>query len=145
MITWQIARALLERHRDMALREGPGPRIVDAEVVERRCSRVGSTIVNPRSEESVMSTANDVLARDRVVDIVRETLARRSITRAIPVDGDLRDVGLTSLDMVNLMLAVEAEFDLKIPDADMTLRNFRTISAIDALVTSLLRDKALAG
>jgi acyl carrier protein len=39
--------------------------------------------------------------------------------------------------MVNLMLAVEAEFDLKIPDADMTLRNFRSISAIEVLVDSL--------
>ena len=40
--------------------------------------------------------------------------------------------------MVNLMLSVEAEFNLKIPDADMTPRNFRSISAIDALVRSLL-------
>jgi acyl carrier protein len=35
------------------------------------------------------------------------------------------------------MLAVEAELDLKIPDTDMTLRNFRSISAIEALVASL--------
>ena len=90
-----------------------------------------------------MSTATSVVAADRVLPtdrvagIVREILERRSICRDIRPDDDLREAGLNSLDMVNLMLAVEAEFDLKIPDADMTLRNFRTISAIEALVISM--------
>jgi acyl carrier protein len=81
----------------------------------------------------------DVGGNERVAGIVRDILERRSPGRSIRADEDLRDAGLNSLDMVNLMLAVEAEFDLKIPDADMTLRNFRSISAIDALVSSLLR------
>jgi acyl carrier protein len=79
-----------------------------------------------------------VAGNERVAGIVRDILERRSPGRSIRADEDLRDAGLNSLDMVNLMLAVEAEFDLKIPDADMTLRNFRSISAIDALVSSLL-------
>ena len=94
-----------------------------------------------------MSTATSLRTKDhaeirveeRVIGIVRELLERRSVTRAISVDEDLREAGLNSLDMVNLMLTVESEFDLKIPDADMTLGNFRSISAIDALVTSLLQ------
>jgi len=92
-----------------------------------------------------MSTATDlvpadrVFPTDRVVGIVQEILERRSISRQILPNDDLRDAGLNSLDMVNLMLAVEAEFDLKIPDADMTLRNFRSISAIEALVASMQR------
>ena len=36
------------------------------------------------------------------------------------------------------MLSVEAEFGVTIPDADMTPKSFRSISAIDALVASLL-------
>ena len=76
-------------------------------------------------------------AKDRVAGIVLEILERRSVSHQISPDDDLQNVGLTSLDMVNLMLAVEAELDLKIPDADMTLRNFRSISAIEALVASL--------
>jgi acyl carrier protein len=84
-----------------------------------------------------MSTATDLFPMDRVVGIVREILERRSVSRQILPDDDLREAGLNSLDMVNLMLAVEAEFDLKIPDADMTLRNFRSISAIEVLVASL--------
>jgi acyl carrier protein len=84
-----------------------------------------------------MTTATDLSPTDRVVGIVREILDRRSVSRPILPDEDLREAGLNSLDMVNLMLAVEAELDLKIPDADMTLRNFRSISAIEALVASL--------
>jgi acyl carrier protein len=39
--------------------------------------------------------------------------------------------------MVNLMLAVEAEFDLKIPDREMTPSNFRSIACIVRLVHDL--------
>ena len=80
-------------------------------------------------------------AQDRVSGIVRGLLARRLVHAAVPPESDLRESGLTSLDMVNLMLAVEAEFDLQIPEADMTPQNFRSISAIDELVGSLLRDR----
>jgi len=75
---------------------------------------------------------------DRVTALVRELLAKRSVNRPVGSDEDLAGAGLTSLDMVNLMLAVETEFDLKIPDRDMTPANFRTIARIDALVGALL-------
>jgi len=77
--------------------------------------------------------------QDRVTDLVLDLLARRSVNKTVLPDHDLRENGLTSLDMVNLMLAVEAEFDLRIPEAQMTPQNFRSISAIDALVGTLLR------
>jgi len=40
--------------------------------------------------------------------------------------------------MVNLMLSVEAEFDLEIPEVDITPTHFRSISTISTLVTALL-------
>ena len=85
-----------------------------------------------------MRAGTNVSAKDRVAGIVLEILERRSVTQQVLADDDLQNVGLTSLDMVNLMLSVEAEFGLTIPDMDMTPRNFRSISAIDALVTTLL-------
>jgi acyl carrier protein len=88
--------------------------------------------------------ASDTLVTARVLGIVNDILARRSgnrPVRSILPDDDLREAGLTSLDMVNLMLAVEAEFDVKIPDADMTLRNFRSVCTIDTLIGSLIRSK----
>lgn len=76
-------------------------------------------------------------SKDRVVDLVSQILARRSINRPVTDNDDLRECGLSSLDLVNLMLAVETEFDVKIPDKDMTPSNFRSVSKIDALVNTL--------
>jgi acyl carrier protein len=77
---------------------------------------------------------------DRVVDVVKRLLAELSINRPVCSDDDLREVGLSSLDMVNLMLSVETEFDLEIPEIDITSVNFRSISAISNLVTTLLNN-----
>lgn len=74
---------------------------------------------------------------DRVAALVQKILAKREISCTVGLDDALVDVGLSSLDMVNLMLAVEGEFDVKIPDADMTPANFSTIARIAALVVSL--------
>jgi acyl carrier protein len=77
-------------------------------------------------------------AAGRVNALVRQFLTKRSVDRTVGRDEDLTESGLSSLDIVNLMLAVEAEFDVKIPDRDMTPANFRTIARIDALVAMLL-------
>ena len=74
---------------------------------------------------------------ERVTALVRQLLAKRSIVRPIGRDDDLAEAGLSSLDMVNLMLAVEGEFDVKIADADMTPANFRTVARIEALLGAL--------
>ena len=83
----------------------------------------------------------DFSPRQRIVDIVVQILAKHSISRAVLPDDDLREIGLSSLDMVNLMLAVEAKFDIEIPESDMTPANFRSVSAIEVLVGTLLQAK----
>ena len=80
----------------------------------------------------------DLAVNDRLIEIVREKLAKRGFDRAISPDDDLSEVGLSSLDMVNLMLRVEAEYDLQIPEADMTGENFRSVARIGELVATLL-------
>ena len=75
-----------------------------------------------------MSTAQ------RITAIACRLLVKRG-NNNIPEPADnLRDAGLTSLDMVNLMLAVEGEFDIEIPQSAMIPDNFDTIAAIEALV-----------
>ncbi len=76
--------------------------------------------------------------RRRVAELVRRLLAKRGIERAMADDDDLSESGLSSLDIVNLMLAVESEFDLKIPERDMRPVNFRSVTRIEALVASLM-------
>ena len=75
--------------------------------------------------------------RERIIAVVRRLLAERSITRTFTAQEDLRDVGLTSLDMVNLVLAVEAELAIGIPETEITPANFRSVATIDALVEGL--------
>ena len=72
-----------------------------------------------------------------VTDVVRRMLIERSIKSELTEDADLRDVGLTSLDMVDLVLSVECAFDVQIPEAQITPANFRSIAAIDALLGTL--------
>ena len=73
----------------------------------------------------------------RVSCVVQGMLARRAITTPAQALGNLREAGLTSLDLVNLMLAIEDEFDIEIPQADMTPENFSSVEAIDRLVAVL--------
>ena len=72
----------------------------------------------------------------RIAEIVAAMLARRGSTVAATPSQNLREAGLTSLDMVNLMLAIEAEFDIEIPQSAMTPANFDTIAAIEILVAN---------
>jgi acyl carrier protein len=81
-------------------------------------------------------TNSDIAAR--VSALVRAFLAKRSVARSVGRDEDLAEAGLSSLDLVNLMLAVEAEFDLSIPEQDMRPANFRSIARIELLVSGLL-------
>jgi acyl carrier protein len=74
---------------------------------------------------------------ERVAALVRALLVKRSINRVVGRDDDLGESGLSSLDLVNLMLGVEAEFDLKIPERDMRPANFRSIARIEALIGAL--------
>jgi acyl carrier protein len=70
----------------------------------------------------------------RITSIAVKMLAKRGGKTNPAPQQNLRDAGLTSLDMVNLMLALEAEFDVEFPQSAMTPENFDTIAAIDALL-----------
>jgi acyl carrier protein len=62
---------------------------------------------------------------------------RQSLT--VDPDTDLHLAGMTSMAMVRLMLAVEAAFDISIPDGDLNPENFRSVRALEALVERLRR------
>ena len=92
-----------------------------------------------------MLDRTDAHSTERVTQLVRQIMAKRSIDRLVGYDDVLSECGLSSLDLVNLMLAVETEFDIKIPDRDMTPSNFRSIAQIDKLVGALLRSDQHVG
>jgi acyl carrier protein len=83
-------------------------------------------LVNPSSE-------------GRLIRLIRDILMERHIDRPFSIDDNLRlDVGLTSLDMTNLVLAIESTFRLEIPESEITTTNFRSVRTISALIAELL-------
>ena len=84
----------------------------------------------------MLDRTNESVA-DRVAALVRKILDREEINKAVEPDDDLRTSGLSSLGLVNLMLSVETEFDLKIAERDMTPANFRSLTRIVELVDAL--------
>ena len=79
---------------------------------------------------------------ERVTQLVRQLMARRSINQSVGYDDVLSERGLSSLDMVNLMLGVEAEFDLTIPQCEITPDNFRSVQMIERMIARQLHAAA---
>jgi acyl carrier protein len=79
---------------------------------------------------------------ERLVGLVRRSLgAEVFLPQPFPVERQLSDLGLSSLKMVNLMLAVELEFDIAIPQSDITPENFHSVATIQALVVRTLSQR----
>jgi acyl carrier protein len=76
----------------------------------------------------------DADIRGRIVALVQTILEQNSIAADVHPDARLVDVGLTSMDMVNLMLGVEAEFDFTIPQAEITPENFQSVETLERMV-----------
>ena len=79
-------------------------------------------------------------ADGRIAAVVAEVLAKRGVVGRVAADADLARSGMTSIDMVELMLGVEAEFDVTIPPEEITLLNFSSVAAMAALVARLQAD-----
>ena len=73
----------------------------------------------------------------RVSKLVHAMFAQKGLAPGAPADS-LRDAGLKSMDLFNLMLAVEDEFGLTIPQTQMTAETFHSLSSIQALVATLV-------
>jgi acyl carrier protein len=76
--------------------------------------------------------------QNRVIALVRSILVQNAITADVSAESLLVDIGLTSMDMVNLMLSVEAEFDFTIPQADITPENFQSVKTLQRMIAAQL-------
>jgi acyl carrier protein len=75
---------------------------------------------------------------DRIVGLVERILERPAGAAPLPVTARLNELGMTSMKMINLMLTIEVEFDLSIPQGEITPENFDSIASVEALVVRLL-------
>ena len=80
---------------------------------------------------------------ERLISLVRAVLGVGAVMpNPFPLDAQLSDLGISSLKMVNLMLAVEVEFDIAIAQADITPENFHSLSSIENLVERTLAQRS---
>ena len=56
------------------------------------------------------------IATDRIIEVVKNFVAEKGITDVTPTSTFKEDLGLDSLDGVEVCLAIEEEFAMEIPD-----------------------------
>lgn len=83
--------------------------------------------------------AFDTDLRNRITKLVKGILAQNSLAADVTPSTKLVDAGLTSMDMVNLMLSVEAEFDFTIPQTEITPENFQSVETLERMVATQLK------
>ena len=88
-------------------------------------------------ERDQMSESNAQSLEGRIAAVVQRLLAEHGIEHVVGLNEDLRTAGLSSLDMVSLVLSVEEELNLMVPETGITPANFRSIASISRLVASL--------
>jgi acyl carrier protein len=76
--------------------------------------------------------------QDRVLSVVRTVLKQNAIIADVHPESRLVDIGLDSMDMVALMLKVEAEFDLTLPQPEITPENFQSVKTLEILILNQL-------
>jgi acyl carrier protein len=79
----------------------------------------------------------DPTPRERLIDLIRQILGPPAASRPLPIDARLSELGMSSIKMVNLMLAIEVEFNLTIPQAEITPDSFESIVSVEQLVRRL--------
>jgi acyl carrier protein len=99
-------------------------------------------MIGPAMNERDSPANPQPLIRERLLRLTAQVLGQPEAAKTLPVDGRLSELGMSSLKMVSLMLAVEVEFDLTIPQTDITPDNFRSVASVEALLARLLADRA---
>jgi acyl carrier protein len=81
----------------------------------------------------------EIDVQNRILVLVKAILEQNAIVAEVGPDASLVDIGLTSMDMVSLMLGVEAEFDFTIPQSEITLENFQSVATLERMIVSQLQ------
>lgn len=84
-----------------------------------------------------MTTSFPTTTLDRIDAIVAAVAAQHNLSGSFAPTDFLVDRGMTSMAMVDLMLAVESEFDVTIPQRELTPANFQSMEALARLLDRL--------
>jgi acyl carrier protein len=76
--------------------------------------------------------------REGLLALVRQILGPSAAGRPLPIDARLNDLGMSSIKLVSLMLSVESEFDIAIPQTEINPENFASLASIETLIARML-------
>ena len=79
---------------------------------------------------------------DRIRKILKDHGRLSKDAGAYPEDGDLYQAGMTSHASVNVMLALEGEFDIEFPDHMLKRSVFESMAAMRDAIAQLTGGKA---
>ena len=75
--------------------------------------------------------------KEKIREILRLHGKLSADVSKLPDDGDLYEAGMTSHASVNVMLALEGEFDIEFPDRMLKRSVFQSIGSINAALEEL--------
>jgi acyl carrier protein len=75
--------------------------------------------------------------RSRIVTVIGNILKQNAIVADIHPETQLVDIGLNSMDMVALMLSVEGEFNMILPQDEITPENFKSVRTLESMILKL--------
>ena len=85
-----------------------------------------------------MTTDSTAVRTESIRRILKEHGRLSADTTTLAVDADLYQAGMTSHASVNVMLALEGEFDVEFPDHMLKRGVFESIGAIRAAIEQLI-------
>lgn len=74
---------------------------------------------------------------DKIREILKNHGRLNKDAEQLGEEDDLYQAGMTSHASVNVMLALEGEFDIEFPDSMLTRSVFESVGAIDAAISEL--------
>lgn len=80
---------------------------------------------------------------ERFESVLRPTLPDLASGVALPPDASLLDLGLDSMNMISLLVALEDEYEVSIPENRLTLETFSTARTLSMIVDELVNEKQL--
>jgi acyl carrier protein len=77
------------------------------------------------------------IVKEKIREILRQHGKLSADIAALPESGDLYEAGMTSHASVNVMLALEGQFDIEFPDRMLKRSVFQSVAAISAAIEEL--------
>jgi acyl carrier protein len=85
----------------------------------------------------MMQNLSAEIVRGEVEGLVKSILAASGGEKAVSPEKSLVEIGMTSVDMMNLMLGVEARFNMMIPAEYLTPEHFHSMSSVEQMIAKL--------